>query len=76
MVGFWDGSGKWSKFEQILRLPGSRGYTMPELRDIVIPGHSLGLHCDITMIEREGKARRIFFWDACGIYLVHVFGKI
>lgn len=34
------------------------GNTMPGLGDIVIPGLFIG-YCDMTMIEREGKARRI-----------------
>ena len=32
---------------------------MPGLGDIVYLDCSLGLHCDVTMIEREVKARRI-----------------
>ena len=32
---------------------------------------SLGLHCDMTMIEREGKARRNFFGTLVG-YIMYL----
>ena len=68
-MGFWDGSGKWKRIEQILRLPGSGDSGCQGYGNIVIPGWTVHcLHCDMTMIEREGKARRICMerlWDIC-----------
>ena len=43
-VGFWDGSGKWSKIEQILRFTWESGYTMPGLGILLYLDCSLGLH--------------------------------